>query len=75
MRTKKNRSRNLCHNGPWLQLPITKQVGLILADMIRTELIWRLAEMAGEALDGADVGACSCLGVVTTLEFLQHPFA
>jgi hypothetical protein len=52
-----------------------QQMCLILANVIQTELIGRLAEKSGEPLDSADVSAYSCLREVTSLEFLQHDFA
>jgi len=45
-------------------------MGLILADMIGTELIWRFPEVAREPLDGADVLAYCFWREVTSLEFL-----
>jgi hypothetical protein len=49
----------LRHNCSDRQLALVQQVRLILPDVVRTELIWRLAEVAREPLDGADVLAYS----------------
>jgi hypothetical protein len=67
--------RNLADHRGWFQLPFVQQVGLILANMLRTESIGRFVEESREALDSADVSAYSCLREVTSLEFLQHDFA
>src|ERR1700693_2152808 len=50
-------------------------MGLVLANMIWTKLIGRLAEESCEPLDSANISAYSCLREVTSLEFLQHYFA
>jgi hypothetical protein len=66
---------HLSDHGIRLQLPLVQQVGLVLTNMLRTELIGRLAEESREPLDGADIGAGSCWREVASLEFLQHHFA
>src|ERR1700733_11704886 len=58
-----------------IQLLLLKQVGLILAQVLRTEPVGRLMEMPGEFLDDPDVGFYGTLSVITTLEFFQHHFA
>ena len=58
-----------------LQLLRLKQVGLILTQVVRTELVGWLLEMVGEFLYHLDVGFHGTLSVITTLEFLQHHFA
>lgn len=55
-----------------VQLLLLKQVGLILAQVLRTELVGPLMEMVGEFLDHPNVGFYGTLSVITTLEFLQH---
>jgi hypothetical protein len=50
---------HLSRHGSHSQLAFVQRTGLPLADMLRTEPIWRLAEVACEPLDGADVRACS----------------
>jgi hypothetical protein len=43
-------------HGAGVQLLLLKQVGLILAQVLRTEPVGWLMEMAGEFLDDPDVG-------------------
>jgi len=50
-------------------------LGLILADVARSQAIRRAVEVLGEALDEANVTVCGSLRVMTPLEFLQHHFA
>ncbi len=42
-----------CHG----QLACLQQIGLIAAQMLQTKLVWRLAEVAGEIFDRAQVVA------------------
>ena len=58
-----------------VQLLLLKQVGLILAQVLRAELVGGLMEMVGEFLHYPNVGFYGSLSVVTTLEFLQHHLA
>ena len=62
-------------HGASIQLLLLKQIGLILAQVLRTEPVGRLMEMAGECLDDPNLGSYGTLSVITTLEFLQHHFA
>src|ERR1035437_2948690 len=55
-----------------IELLVLKQVGLILAKMIGSELVGRLMEVLGEVLHDSQVPFYGTLGVITTLEFLQH---
>ena len=55
-----------------IELLVLKQVCLILAQMIGSELIGRLMEVLGEVLHDSQVPFYGTLGVITTLEFLQH---
>src|SRR6266851_3900609 len=64
--------RYMLLHGAGIQLLLLKQVGLILAQVLRTEPVGRLMEMAGEFLDDPDVGFYGTLSVITSLEFLQH---
>jgi hypothetical protein len=48
---------------------------LIRADVLRPKLIGALLEERRELLDGADVASYSVLGIVSTLEFVQHHFS
>jgi hypothetical protein len=52
-----------------------EELGLVLADMLRSQAIGRAVEVLGEALDEANVTLCGSLRVMTTLEFFQHHFA
>jgi hypothetical protein len=54
------------------QLSFGKQVSLILADMLGAELRGRAVEVLGEVAHRKQVHLCGFLGVVATLEFLQH---
>jgi hypothetical protein len=53
--------RNLADNCFCLQLSSVEKVGLILADVVRAELIGPLVEETREPLDSTDVSAYSCL--------------
>ena len=57
------------------ELSLLEQIGLVAAQMIRTELVRRLAEVLGEPLDEAQIVPDRACGVVTTLEFFEHHFA
>src|SRR5438105_13218347 len=43
--------------------------------MFLTQLVWTLAEVAGKIFDGIQIGSDGVGRVITTLEFLQHPFS
>jgi hypothetical protein len=51
---------------------VAKQVNLVLANMFWAEAIWRTVEVLREILDGVDIGTDGVLGVVATLELVQH---
>src|SRR5271157_4728824 len=57
------------------EFPLAEQIGLVMADVLRTELIRRALEVTREVLDRLDVAVSGSLSVVTTLEFLEHHFA
>ena len=57
------------------QLLFGEQVSLVLSNVLWTQTIRRAVEMPSEPFDMADVVVCGTLGVVTTLEFLQHDFS
>src|SRR5271166_5864837 len=57
------------------QLPLLKQRGLILADVLWAQLCGRTVEIPGEVFDGANVTIDGGLSVVTTLEFFEHDLA
>ena len=52
-----------------------EQIGLVAAQMIRTELVRRLAEVLCEPLDETQIAPRRACGVVTTLELFEHHFA
>jgi len=49
-----------------------EQIRLVLADMIRPELVGRAVEVARILVDGPEISADCAGGVVSTLEFLKH---
>jgi hypothetical protein len=51
------------------------QVELIFPDVFGAELVRRAMEELGEPPDRTDIGTCGSLGVITALEFFEHPFA
>jgi hypothetical protein len=52
-----------------------EELGLVLADVLRSQAMGRAVEVLGEPLDEANVTLCGSLRVMTTLEFLQPHFA
>jgi hypothetical protein len=48
---------------------------LVLADVLRSELIRRAPEVTDKILNRLDVAVYGSLSVITTLEFLEHHFA
>jgi hypothetical protein len=57
------------------QVPITDQVKLKLSDVLGSELIRRPMEIFRELPQSERMGFYDSLGIITTLEFLQHHFA
>src|ERR1017187_8658543 len=57
------------------QLPLLKQGGLVLADVLRAQLSGRTVEVPGEVFDGVNVTIDGGLSVVTTLKFFEHDLA
>src|SRR5271166_6497934 len=57
------------------EFPLAEQIRLVLTDVLRTELVGRTLEVTREIFDGLEVDAGCSLGVITTLEFLEHHFA
>jgi len=57
------------------QLPLLKQCGLVLADVLRAQLFGRTLEVPGEVFDGANVTIDGGLRVVPTVEFFEHDLA
>jgi hypothetical protein len=62
-------------DGTRRQLPLLKQLGLMLTNVPRTQAVRPAVESSGKIFDCADVVACGMLRVITALEFLQHHFA
>ena len=48
---------------------------MVLTDVLRTELVGRALKITREVLDRLDVAVFGSLGVITTLEFLEHHFS
>jgi hypothetical protein len=61
--------------GARIELSVLEQVRLVLAKMVRAKLVGALVEVFGEVLHDSQVAGYGILGVITTLEFLQHHFA
>jgi len=57
------------------QFLFLEEFGLVFANMARSQAVRRKVESSREIFDGADVGIYGSLGVITTLEFLQHHFS
>jgi hypothetical protein len=62
-------------DGAGSKLKIAKQMNLIGSDVLGPEPIGTLVEVCRELLDGADIASYCILGVVSTLEFVQHHFS
>ena len=55
------------------QLPLPKQIELVLTDMLRAKPVGRTMKVFGKLLDRKQVGFCGARGIVATLEFFEHP--
>jgi hypothetical protein len=55
------------------QLALTKQVELVLPDMLRTKPIGSTMKVFGKLLDRKQVGSCGSRAIVATLQFFEHP--
>src|SRR6185436_19705577 len=58
-----------------IEFLVLKQVRLVLLQMFRSEFVGRLVEVLGEVLHDSQVAFYGTLGIITTLEFLQHHFS
>ncbi len=58
-----------------VQLLLLKRAGLILAQVLQTELMGTSIEMVGKFLVDPNVAVYGIPSVITTLEFLQRHFA
>ena len=59
-------------NGVGLKLSFAEQIRLVLADVIRPELVGRTVEVTRIFVDGPEISARCAGGVVSTLELLEH---
>jgi hypothetical protein len=50
-------------------------MGLMLPDLLGPELVRWLVKICREIADDSDEGFCGTIGIITTLEFLQHLLA
>ena len=57
---------------PAREFAVTKQMNLVLADVVWAEAVRRTVEVPREILYGVDVSTNCVLSVVATLEFVQH---
>jgi hypothetical protein len=65
----------MVHDGSYGQFALLQQVDLIGTQFVQPELIGRFSIMFGELFDCSKVVPNRIIGVITTLEFLQHHFA
>src|SRR6266568_8196283 len=65
-------SAEMMDNGVGLELPFAEQIRLILADVIRTQLVGIALEISREIFNCTEIGARCAGRVVSTLEFLEH---
>src|SRR5204863_2938758 len=68
------RREPLCHGGR-SELSLAEQICLVLADVLRSQLIRRAPKVTRKILDRLDVAVYGSLSVITTLEFFEHHFA
>src|ERR1700756_2805194 len=69
----KTQRRSAAFDGSCRKLALTKQIRLVLADMLRAKPLWRKVEVLREVLHRVNVATSSALRVVAALEFIQHP--
>jgi hypothetical protein len=50
-------------------------MSLVLTNLFRAKLVWGSVKVPREIADDSSVGFCGTMGVITTLELLQHHFA
>jgi hypothetical protein len=68
----KPQSRTTALDSAWRQLPIAKQVDLVLAYVAGAKPLRRTMEVLGKILHRVDVATDSVRRVVATLKFIQH---
>ena len=56
-------------DGPRRELAITKQMNLVLPDIVRAQKVRRAAKISRKILNRTDVGTYGVRGVVATLSF------
>jgi hypothetical protein len=57
------------------QLSLAEQIGLVLANVFGTQLVWRAMEITGEILHRRNVTLDGPWSVISTLEFFEHHLA
>src|SRR5258708_1647813 len=67
--------RCLSFDGARRELPMAEQMNLVLANVVRPQLIRGPAKMPGKLLDRMDIGPYGVRRVVATLELIQHHLA
>src|SRR3984885_4067502 len=65
-------SAQMLDDGVGLKLSFAEQIRLVLADVIRPELIRRAVEVARILVDSPEISSRCAGGVVSTLEFFEH---
>ena len=65
-------SAEMLDNGVGLELPFAEQIRLVLADVIRPELVRRTVEVARKLVNGPEISVRGAGSVISTLEFLEH---
>jgi len=68
-------SRHSLANAVGGKFSFSKQMDLILANVLRSQLVRSTMEVLGELLQNERVGFYGILGVISALEFLQHQFS
>src|SRR5204863_8484280 len=65
-------SAEMLDYGVGLELSFSEQIRLVLANVVRSELVGRAVEVPRELVNGTEVCARCSRSVVATLEFLEH---
>ena len=68
-------SRQIDRDSARCQLPLREQFRLVFADVLRTQAVRGSFEVSGKIFNCIDVTVYGILGIITTLEFLQHHFS
>jgi hypothetical protein len=75
LRVEEPQSRKSLRHRGCSQLSLTEQIRLVLANVLRSELIRRAVKVTRKILNRLDVAVDGSLSVITTLEFFEHHFA